>query len=83
MSPFDIFCDDKEPVIFFKIFWTFSLSALAKSISSSSRIYESALLLIIIAIHTNIPTLDTGGKIEIRGGKNAEYRSTRINGKGI
>ena len=27
-----------------------------------------------IAIHTNISTLDTGVKIEIRGGKNAQYR---------
>ena len=36
-----------------------------------------------IAIHTNISTLDTGVKIEIRGGKNAQYRSSRTNGKSI
>lgn len=36
-----------------------------------------------IAIHTNSSTLDTGGKIEIRGGKNAQHRGTRTNGKNI
>ena len=36
-----------------------------------------------IAIHKIIQALDTSGIIVERGGKNAEYRSTRINGKGI
>lgn len=37
----------------------------------------------IIAIHKNIQTLDISDIIEIRGDKNAEYRSTGINGKSI
>ena len=36
-----------------------------------------------IAIHKIIQALDTSGIIVERGGKNAEYRSTRINSKGI
>ena len=38
---------------------------------------------ITIAIHKIIQALDTSGIIVERGGKNAEYRSTRINSKGI
>ena len=37
----------------------------------------------LIAIHKIIQALDTSGIIVERGGKNAEYRSTRINGKSI
>ena len=36
-----------------------------------------------IAIHKIIQALDTSDIIVVRGGKNAEYRSTRINSKGI
>ena len=36
-----------------------------------------------IAIHINTKRLDRGNRIEVKGGKNAKYRSTRIDGKSI
>lgn len=37
----------------------------------------------IIAPHKNKLTLDKGSIIEVGDDKNAKYRSTRVNGKGI